>query len=135
MNRRQIIKSVAGTPVLPTLPTSDFTTELYFEYVDWLFRDYTSIRTLSDSYSVTEAAESRGRSYIVSYSSRPNDRELHVWYTTDDFVRYKYTPQSDYEAYQLYELTRNQGLDAVISEIKQRGLKSYKEIKNYKGKQ
>jgi hypothetical protein len=115
--------------LLPTIPTSDFTTELYFKYLEWLFRDYTSIRTIS-GYSVTEVGDSKGRSYNIDYSS--NKKEMTVWYTTDDFVRFKYTPRSDYEAYQLYELVRTSGLDAVISEIKNRGIKSSKQIKNYK---
>ena len=135
MNRRSYLKSLAGTPLLPSLPAPNEDTDFHVKYLDWLFSGYTSIITSNKSYSVTEVGESRGRSYNIGYSSYKNSREMTVWYISDDFVRYNYTPQSDYEAYQLYELVRNSGLDAVISEIKGRGLKSSKQIKNYREKQ
>lgn len=135
MNRRDIIKSVAGMPLFPIVSISNEKTDFHLKYLDWLFQDYTSNRTPSDIFLAHFSGESSGRSYNIDYSAKKNSRELTVWYISDDFVRYKYNPQSDYEAYQLYELVRNSGLDAVISEIKGRGLESSKKIQNYKVEQ
>lgn len=138
MNRRKVLKSVAATPVFPTVSDSD---EMPFEYLESLFRrNYRTVvlDTQNPSYMAYWGPEMDDRVenivYHTSYSARLDDRTWNLVYKTDDFASYKYYPQSHYEAYRLCEIARTQGLESILSVVSGLELKDKEIIRNYKEK-
>lgn len=125
MNRRSYLKSVAGTPLIPTISVPDVSESVDFEYLDSLFADeYNTTKNPDSPIGIVYSAQwssTKNKRYSVQYRAFSEndvyDSIVDVYDFTDGFESYGYIPQNHYEAWTLCEIGRKQGLDAILSAL------------------
>jgi hypothetical protein len=124
MNRRHLLKSVASTTLLPTIPVLDISEGVNYEYLDSLFSNEYMIAknpngTLGKTYSATyEEAKNK---YTVQYRAYSQSNNVVDVYDNSVagciYKHYRYLPQNPYEAFTVLKIGRKQGLESLLSTL------------------
>lgn len=123
MKRRNALKSVGGTVLLPTISVLDKTDSVPFEYLDSLFASDYSIKKDRDGVLGKEYSaewEEENRAYNMEYrvfSEAENKIDVRINDVDYCFLHYYCNPTRHRDAYNLLETGRNNELEDLLTVI------------------
>jgi hypothetical protein len=122
MKRRNILKSVGSTTLLPTISVPTTTDSVPFDYLDSLFSDDYTVEKIQDGIlgkQYTAVWEEQNRQYHMEYrvfSEAENKVDIRV-NAVDDciFEHYYWNPSEHLDAYNLLETGRRNRLEDLLT--------------------
>jgi hypothetical protein len=121
MKRRNALKSVGGTVLLPTISVLDTTDSVPFDYLDSIFSDDYTIEKIQDGVlgkQYTAAWEEKNRQYHLEYrvfSDAENKIDVRINDVDYCFHHYYWNPSEHLDAYNLLETGRRNSVEDLVT--------------------
>ena len=119
MNRRNLLKTVGSTVLLPSISIPDVNTEKNVRLAE-LFCSY-NFRVVNTDMGQCRMADLVGDGNILTYQVYPFKRERKLSFAqdfkNDIAIRREYETENHYEAFTLFRIAENQGFEQLKSTI------------------